>query len=130
MTQIPSLNDIEVLAADIARNGTSSRQSTLVTLAETASSVAMNPGAAQVLSDTDAPEVARLRAFAIIARNWSEISAAVDRIAFDSAFEALAAQWEEHQGLRHEGNIAQLWESRTKLAELRTATERHHPTAC
>lgn len=130
MTQIPSHHDIEVLAADIARNGTEPHRSTLVRLAQTADAVALNPGAAQVLRNTAAPEVARVRAFATIARNWSEISAATQRAAFDSAFDGLAAQWEQHQVLRHGGTLTQLWESRTKLAELRSATELHHPTAC
>ena len=130
MTQILSHHDIEVLAADIARTGTAPHQSTLVRMAQTADAVAMNPGAAQVLSDGAAPEVARVRAFATIARNWAEISAATQQLAFDSAFGALTTQWGEHQALRHEGTLTQLWDSRTKLAELRSVTERQYPTAC
>lgn len=129
MTQIPSPHDIELLAADIARNGTAPYQSTLVALAQTVDAVGMHPGAAQVLRNTSEPEVARVRAFAAIARNWDAISAAARQVAFDEAFGALARQWEEHQVLRHGGTVSQLWESRTKLAELRSSAALHRPLA-
>ncbi len=120
MTQMPTPQDLAVLASDVAEIGIHAHSDAIDHIAQITEKSGLNPGAAAVLRDDAAPEVLRSRAFITIVRNWPEISEAAEKWnRFQHSFEALAAQSNEHHKLRASGDLAALWSSRTKLDALR-----------
>jgi len=120
---IPTQQDINDLATEIARDGLHANTTALEAVLEVAASTELIPATVEVLRHPSAPEIAKARAFAVLARNWPDIRrSAMRRFGIDRAFGELVTRWTDHQKLKDapEPAIDQLWLSRQQLEESRT----------
>jgi len=126
ITDVPTPGQVTALARRIADSSLDAHAVEVMTIARTALRAGHSTNAAQVLMDPTESETVRLRAFLTIARHWPEIhTAALEWQRFETTFDALAAQAEEHHRLRANGDIGALWRSRAKLDEIRVEAARH-----
>ena len=128
MNTLPNTDDIATLGMRLDNDGFAPHEKAVAMVAEVARHTYELRIPAEILIDADDSDVARFRAFALIARRWPQAreQALAHRADFDRSFDTLLATWLEHENLRAaSGSTAQLAASRRVLDDRRLTTARH-----
>ncbi len=118
---LPTSSDLERLVEAIATDGFASHQARLAEIVDTARRSGLQPGTIEVLSDAEAPLVARERALGRLARSWdTHRHAIIEGEIDDRPLMALLDAWNTHHDLRRgEVAVADLAASRNRLEHAR-----------